>query len=240
MQGFADMHMHCLYGVDDGAADEAAMCSIVDASYADGTRVICATPHYHPYYFGDNRKGIATAFQMLSAYAAEKYPDLTLVLGNEMRYSKECTDWLREGSCRTLNGTRYALVDFRGDEPAENIVNGMTRMLSAGYRPVLAHAERYADFHRDMRELLTLRENGVIIQLDSTSLYGGWGGDSMRRSKRILTAGLYDVAASDGHDTSGRPPVLSKGYEYVALKCGQEYADHLYCAMPRSILGIEK
>lgn len=240
MQGFADMHMHCLYGVDDGAADEAMMCSMLDASYADGTRVICATPHYHPYYFGDNRKGIDTAFQLLSEYAAEKYPDLTLVLGSELRYGKGCTDWLKDGSCRTLNGNRFVLVDFRGDESAENIMNGLKRMLSAGYCPVLAHAERYVEFHRDMRELLALKENGVIIQLDSTSLYGGWGGGSMIRSKRILAAGLYDVAASDGHDTVGRPPALSKGYEYVVRKCGQEYADYLYRSMPRIVLGIEE
>lgn len=45
---FTDIHIHALYGVDDGAKTEAEMQAIVDASYADGIRTLCVTPHFHP------------------------------------------------------------------------------------------------------------------------------------------------------------------------------------------------
>ena len=54
---FSDLHIHILCGVDDGAKTEADMYAMADAAYSGGTRIICATPHFHPGYFGDNIKG---------------------------------------------------------------------------------------------------------------------------------------------------------------------------------------
>ena len=51
---FADMHIHALYGVDDGADTKEKMLSMVEASYNDGVRLMCFTPHFHLGYFGDN------------------------------------------------------------------------------------------------------------------------------------------------------------------------------------------
>lgn len=37
----ADIHIHLLFGVDDGAKDEDEMHAILDAAYQAGTRVLC-------------------------------------------------------------------------------------------------------------------------------------------------------------------------------------------------------
>lgn len=55
---YSDMHIHALYGVDDGAKTEEMMLAMVDAEYQDGVRFFCLTPHYHPGYFGDNRDAV--------------------------------------------------------------------------------------------------------------------------------------------------------------------------------------
>ena len=86
---FTDIHIHALYGVDDGAKTEAEMQAIVDASYADGIRTLCVTPHFHPGYFGDNENHAETAYQRLEAYIQQKYPDMELYRGNELRFLAE-------------------------------------------------------------------------------------------------------------------------------------------------------
>ena len=50
----ADMHIHALYGVDDGARTEEEMRAIVTKSYEEGVRVMCVTPHFHPRYSGNH------------------------------------------------------------------------------------------------------------------------------------------------------------------------------------------
>lgn len=109
---FADIHTHLLSGVDDGAKDEDEMLAILDAAYQSGTRLLCCTPHFHPGYWGHNRERSAAAYDRLTAAARDRYPDLRLHLGNELRYSPECVSWLRDGDCRTLGQTRCVLVDF--------------------------------------------------------------------------------------------------------------------------------
>ena len=235
---YADIHMHLLYGVDDGAETEEQMREILDAAYADGTRVICATPHYHPGYFGDNTGAVNTAFERLKEYAA-KYPDISLYLGNELRYDRGLDRWLGSGACRSINGSRYVLIDFLEHESAEHIVEATLRVLNTGYTPILAHAERYEDFRRDMREIEKLRSFGVIIQVDAQSPFGGWGRGSKQRSRRIIEAGLADLIGSDAHDTSERPPGLSACYEYVKDRCGREYAGCLFMTNPMKILNNE-
>ena len=232
---FCDIHSHLLYGVDDGAETEKQMQSILDAAYADGVRTICATPHYHPGYFGDNTEAVDIAFRRLKEYAV-KYPDLALCLGNELRYGRGFDEWIKSGACRSLNGSRYVLIDFLEHDRADYIVDSTLRVLNAGYTPILAHAERYESFHRDMREIEYLRSCGVVMQVDSASPFGGWGAGSKIRSRRIIKAQLADLVASDAHNTRSRPPNLSGCYEYVKDKCGRAYADSLFIRNPRMIL----
>ncbi|MDO4622423.1 MAG: hypothetical protein Q4B22_05680 [Eubacteriales bacterium] len=226
---FFDMHNHSLFGVDDGAQTEAHMCRMIDASYADGVRSMCLTPHFHPGYFGNNREKSEEAFRILQAYAAEAYPDLELYLGNELRYSPDCISWLDDGACRTMNGSRYCLVDFSEAESENKIVGGIDRLLNAGYHPILAHAERYRNLDRKCKAIHDMRENGVIIQVDAQSVLGGFGLRIQMRTKRILQLGLADLIGSDAHDTSHRPPELSLSFQKISAKYGTDYAESMFC-----------
>ena len=233
---FADIHNHMLFGVDDGAHSATEMYQLIDASYADGVRHLCFTPHYHPGYFGEHQAQIDAAFALAQSYCAERYPDLQLFLGNELRYERSCLEWLEQGRCQTLNDTGYLLVDFLYPEPAENILNAMLRVLNAGYTPVLAHVERYEKFHRDLREIDQLKSWGVILQVDAQSPLGGLGHGSKVRARRLLDAGAVDLIASDTHDLKSRPPQLRPCYDFVSRKYGDDYAQHLFWEEPLRIL----
>lgn len=232
---FADLHIHLLYGVDDGAEDESTMQKMLDAAYAGGTRVICATPHFHPGFFGDNREAADIAFTKLLQYA-KKYSDLKLFFGNELRYSQSCLDWLNSEACKTLNGGRCVLLDFAENADAELIVTSALKLLNAGYAPILAHAERYEKFHRDMREICRLHDCGALIQIDGQSPFGGWGRGSKKRSRKIIKNCLADIIASDAHNVSDRPPQLDRCYGYVRNKCGEEYAEQIFWKNPMAVL----
>lgn len=236
---FADIHNHMLFGVDDGAKSETDMYRMIDASYADGVRHLCFTPHYHPGDFGEHQEQIAAAFDLAKAYAAHNYADLALCLGNELRYERSCLEWLEQGRCQTLNGTEYLLVDFLYPEPAENILDAMLRILNSGYTPVLAHVERYEKFHRDLREIDRLKDWGVILQVDAQSPLGGLGHGSKVRARRLLDVGAVDLIASDAHDLKSRPPQLRPCYEFVSRKCGEDYAQHLFWEEPLRILQLK-
>lgn len=233
---YADLHIHALFGVDDGAKTEAEMQTIVDASYADGVRALCCTPHFHPGYFGVNREKIDAAFFTLVEYTHQRYPELELCLGNELRYSRDCVSWLRSGQCRTLNGTQYVLVDFSESEEKQMITDGLERLLNAGYRPVLAHVERYRSLWGQTRLIRSLLENGVLLQMDAQSLLGQFGFRIQRQCKTLLREGMVELICSDGHDVRNRPPELSRCFQVVQKKFGPNYANALFCDNGKKLL----
>ena len=233
---FADIHIHALSGVDDGARTEDEMYSMIDKAYRSGTRVICFTPHCAPKYFGFNGDKINKSFRKAAKYVQRQYPDMQVYLGNELQYAREFSSWIKSGECRTLNDTRYLLVDFPLNEEKEAIVRGVRSVLSTGYQPILAHVERYTHLNKDLKTIYELKSDGALLQMDSQSPVGGFGFFVKLASRRILKEGLIDLISSDAHGVGDRTPDLSAAYKYVLDQYGDSRAERLFAANALKIL----
>lgn len=233
---FADMHNHALFGVDDGAKTEQDMQAMLTASYRDGVRWLCLTPHCHPGLFGRNNAQVETAFAAASAFVKEHLPDMQLYLGSEFRYHEGMLNWLTEGLGRAMNGTRYLLVDFSSRVEGETLLSCVMRLLRGGYIPLLAHVERYERLHRDMRELRMAREEGAVLQLDTQSLLGGFGEDCRRRAQALLDRGYISLVGSDAHDTAMRPVEMSEAFYWLLDHYGRPCAVALMRDEPLRLL----
>lgn len=223
---FSDIHMHVLYGTDDGPKTREEMYKMVDTAYRNGIRLICATPHFHPGFFGDNRESSAHSFEVLKEYCASKYPEMRLVFGNELYYMHEAISWLKSGACRTLGDTRHVLVEFAEDATEDAIAEGVDRMLNAGYVPIIAHAERYRKL--SFGRLWAIRQNGALVQVNAQSfkvhplMFG-----LKKRLMTMLSENLVDFVSSDAHGIIRRVPEIDSAYQYLIKKYGKEYADKL-------------
>ena len=225
---FADIHTHLLYGLDDGPKTKDEMWKLFELAYSGGTRFFCLTPHYHAGLYRYGMDVLTARFSELKREAEARFPDACLILGNELRYSPAAVDWLETGECLTMNHTGYVLVDFLEDEPRKRIEEAMYRLLNAGYRPILAHAERYEDFGKDWEAFAKLREQGVLIQLDASSLFGDWSKHAKQMGRALLKHDLVDLVGSDAHNTGSRPPDLGKAYEYVQKHFGAACAEAIF------------
>lgn len=223
---FADIHIHGLTGADDGAQSDEMMFRMVDLAYGDGTRLLCLTPHFHLGYFGDNRQTAAESFARLRDYTRERYPDLELCLGNELRYGPDCGSWLQDGLCLTLNHTDLVLVDFSAGEGSRSIIRGLERLMNMGYSPVLAHAERYWEL--SMGDLRQLHRKGVLLQVNAGSLMGKFGLEARLRAGRLIRERLVSMVATDAHDDRKRPPDLSRACRRVRKMTDPQYAEEVF------------
>jgi len=77
----------------------------------------------------------------------------------------------------------------------------LTDLQTRGFMPVLAHPERCPWFREDRSRLEELVEHGVLCQVTAGALEDPFVRD-------LRDAGLVHCAASDAHDTNGRPPAL--------------------------------
>ena len=240
MPVFADIHNHSLFGVDDGAKTQEIAERMIAASYAEGVRYLCLTPHHHPGYFHTAQEEIVTAYEALVAFAAENYPDLTLALGNEIFGYSEGLSALQHGTARTLGGSSTVLFEFHDHDSYTYIRDRLLAVQASGYTPVLAHAERYDCLLQDPSRVQELVQHRIAIQINAATLVSGFFSAECRFAKRLLRRGLVSVVASDAHSLDHRPPALLPAYAVVRRICGTACADRLFYENPRSLMAAGK
>ncbi|MBO5789420.1 MAG: hypothetical protein J6R42_05690 [Clostridia bacterium] len=236
MNEFVDLHSHILSGTDDGAQRDEDMFAMLDLAYACGTRHICLTPHFDPYHWPDNHLSADQAFEKLAEYAT-KYPDLTLYRGNELLFSYDGLEALRDGRCRTLNGTHYVLVEFSPRVSDFEVSSALNRLRSCGYRAIVAHVERYKSLfdRRDCLEELAEKYD-ARFQVNASTLFGEWGRKAKKFALKALRSSAVVAVVSDAHGTKKRAPDLRKAYAYIAKKRGVREAKRLFYDAPLAIL----
>ena len=223
----ADIHCHMLGGVDDGAKNHTEMYEMMDMAYADGIRHICFTPHFKIYHFksasGIERynQAIAISFDAAVEYAREKYPDLKLYLGNDFKN-------INEGS--------YFLVEFQPEISVYDMRNAIRNILRKGYRPVIAHVERYAELYKKPDFVRELREYGALFQVNASSVAKIRFGKTASFIKFLLKRSYVDVIATDAHSTEVYTPIMSEAAKKIARSYGDEVAKKVCLTNPLAII----
>jgi len=218
-----DIHSHIIYGVDDGARtlDEAA--EMVAMDIREGAEAVIATPHYYINAPTDPeviRARLQELRDCLRRTGEGRLPDgeeIELYAGNEVLWFDSMTEKLQSGEILTLGGTRFTLIEFYPEESYGTILRAVRKVRTAGYRPVIAHAERF----RGLREhgLEEVISRGAYIQL-STEPFGGAFFDSTTRFVRDAARnGACHFLGTDMHRTDRRSPKAAKAIAWIRKNC---------------------
>ena len=206
---YIDIHSHILPGIDDGAKDISATMAMVGQAYEQGIRAIIATPHYGANNPKSDRRKTELVFRETYKEIKQRWPDMIMTLGNEILYGSSSLEALHEGKVMTLSGSNYVLVEFYPDVTFRELENGMRNLLNAGYRPILAHIERYQCLEKKLDLVEELIEMGVYIQVNGRSFL------HKRRDRRgawcrtLLKNGMIHFIATDSHNNRERSPIMA-------------------------------
>jgi protein-tyrosine phosphatase len=223
-------------GVDDGARNVKMMEQMIDASYESGVRVICMTPHHNPEYFECPMEAILEGYTAAVSYAESKYPDMRVFLGQEIYCHHDSVNELLSGECLSLNNTRNVLLEFGPFDDKSAIYSGVTRFLTSGFIPVIAHVERYSAMRSAKKEIAELRGMGARVQVNAASVIGKRGFFVKRFVMSLIKKGLVDVVADDSHDLDLKRPCLGEAFKVISDKFGSEVAECLFCKNPIRVL----
>ena len=229
MRGFTDIHHHLLYGVDDGAQSLQMSLKMAQRAYRGGTRTIIATPHVTPGVEQIDEEKFHKRLEEIHAACRQAGMDLRLLLGAEILYTDMTCRLLAEGRVPTLAGTEYVLVEFMPGVRYDALYKALEGILRAGYLPVVAHMERYACLASSPRraEMLKKELEGVLFQMNNSTILGGRGFFSDLHTRRFLEEGLIDITASDAHNLRERPTRMLEAYEKLKEDYDGVYAANL-------------
>lgn len=239
MNSYIDIHSHILPQIDDGAENFDVSMEMLRTAYADGIRTIIATPHYKPGHHNAGPERIRMLMEKLRKEAEKEGMEVELYSGNEFYYHDGMFRKLDEKTASTLAGSSYILTEFGPMEGFGSIRNGLYEALAHGWRPVLAHAERYSAILGKPENVEELIRLGSCIQVNAGSILGKTGLGVKQFTKRLLKEGQVHFVATDAHDARRRKPVLSDCGKYLGRKYGEGYARRLLYENPVHVIKNE-
>lgn len=208
-----DIHAHILPGIDDGSRSMDETMAMLQQAYDEGVRAIFATPHCGVANPGFDRVKAEQVLEEVQRECRARFSDLFILKGNELFYSSGILQRLNNGEVNTLIGSDYILVEFASDVSYKELERAMRELITGGYRPVLAHAERYMCLIKDQDLTEDLVKQGVYIQINSSSLMRGRFNKRMRWCRRLVERGLVHFVATDCHNTDSRKSEMKAAIE---------------------------
>ncbi len=232
---FVDVHCHILPRVDDGAASMEEALNLLRMEAEQGVGKLILTPHYRRGYFETSRERVQRQFLELKKQAAEAEIPVELFLGCEFFRQNDMQLLLNAEKRFCMAETPYVLLEFMPEDLSDTIWRFTGELLISGYRPILAHAERYRAL-RDQKLIHRLIEAGAYIQINAGSILGENGWLTKRFCVKLLREKAVHLIGSDAHDLRRRAPCIGSCAEYLKKKIGQAETDRLLLENPEAML----
>lgn len=253
-----DIHSHIIYHIDDGSHDLEESLELIRQDVEQGAHAIIATPHYYVQYPTDPARiraklaAIEEALGIGEQAAAQPTPgaseanasalDVQLYAGNEVLWFDSMTERLQSGEILTLADSHYTLIEFYPEESYQTILRAIRNVRNAGYRPIIAHAERFKAIQE--HGLAEVRDLGAYVQLSTEPLsHKGLSGLFDRETKFIQKAlrnQEADFLGTDMHRVDRRPPVLRDAIDWIQKNLDADYADAVLQRNAEAILRDEE
>jgi protein-tyrosine phosphatase len=232
-----DLHSHVLPGLDDGAATSADAVAMAQIAARAGTTVLVATPHLRDDHHRVRADELADRAAELDALVRGYGIPLRVVPGAEVAFARARTASDAELRMATLAGNGR---DLLVEPPAGPLDPGLPLVLAdlgrRGFRVMLAHPERVAEWQAAPEELGHLTAAGVLVQVTAAALTRPRRARSRRLAERALRAGWVHALASDAHGTDDRTPDLRPGLRAAERLLGARDAGWLVRVAPAAVL----
>lgn len=220
-----DIHCHLVPGIDDGQQEPEGGAELVAREYSWGIRRIITTPHVTQDTFENTPEIINEAFEKLRAKVEANGTPVDLLHSAEYRIDGFLQSQLEEGKVNPMpNG--YLLVENSFVQEAWHLDEFLFDLKIKGYRPILAHPERYTYYHGKRSRYKELHNAGTLFQINILSLAGHYGKEIKHMAEYLIENNMVDFLGSDMHNISHCEAIEA----YIGSK---DYRRHAALLSPR-------
>ena len=219
-----DIHCHILPDVDDGAETMSDALEMAYLAVSCGVTDLVATSHIR-----GSREGLEETVlhrrQFLSLKEALVRANISLKLhpGAEVFCTEETSELAQQRKLPTIGDSNYVLCEFYFNAPWHHIDEILNAIAQAGYRPIIAHPERYDALRQDRRRIAHLFHAGYVLQVNKGSILGAFGSRVRDTALWMLEAGFLHLIASDAHSPIRRTTDLTRLREFLSDRYLPDY-----------------
>ncbi len=194
-----DIHSHILPGIDDGSPDVETSLRLIKGIYDLGIRKTVATPHVISDLYRNTPATINAALEKLNAAVKKEGIQIEITAAAEYMLDDLFLKNLRAKEPLLTIHKNIVLTEQSYATPTSNLNEISFELVTSGYRPIMAHPERYGFYHDDYEAYSNLKDMGFLLQVNLLSLTGYYGKPVAKAAKYIFDNGLADLVGTDMH-----------------------------------------
>ena len=193
-----DMHSHLVPGVDDGAQTMEDSITLIRRFQALGFSSIITTPHIKWDHYPNTTEIIQLGLKELQQGLQAAGIRMPIKAAAEYYLDDHFMELLNAKDLMPIHGNEV-LIEFSFMAEPIQLSQTLFKVQTQGYKPIIAHPERYEYMHREPSAYNSLKDRGCYLQLNTLALTGYYGRGVKEAAEYMLANNLYDYCGTDTH-----------------------------------------
>jgi tyrosine-protein phosphatase YwqE len=193
-----DLHSHLIPAIDDGVKNLDESIEIIKNLKELGYKKIITTPHIMAHKFPNEKNNILAGLELVKEELVKQNIDIELQVAAEYYFDEGFLEQIRKKDLLTF-GDNYVLFELSYTSNPFGLEQVVFELLQNGYKPVLAHPERYTYYSNSLEKYSGLKDMGLLFQINLNSLHKFYGNKPKIAAEYLVNNGLVDFVGSDIH-----------------------------------------
>ncbi len=193
-----DIHSHLLAGIDDGVKSLEEAGKIIVEFKKLGYAKLITSPHIMSDHYRNNASIINGKLEELRNHLQARKIEIKIEAAAEYYLDEVFYQQVNTLQPLLTFGSKYLLFETNYLSEPYQLKDFIFKSTTQGYRPVLAHPERYQ--YMSMAKAEDLRNRGVLFQINIMSLVGYYSKPVRLMAQEFIDKGWIEFLGSDCHN----------------------------------------
>lgn len=193
-----DVHSHFIPGIDDGAKTMEDSVTLIAEFARLGYKKVITTPHVMSDYYRNTPEIILEGLEEVRKALAHAGVNIEIAAAAEYMIDYDFEQAIPKKELLTI-GDNYVLFELPFMAEPPNLHSVIFELQTNGYKPILAHVERYGFWNEKSTTYQDLYDKGVTIQMNIGSITGHYGPEAKRAAEFLIDNDLVGLVGSDCH-----------------------------------------
>ena len=196
----ADMHSHLIPGIDDGSKSVQESLEMISRLKDFGINKIVTTPHIMSEFYKNTPEIILAGLEKVKEALKTESIEIEINAAAEYYLDEFFLEKVRNGEKLLTLYKNHVLVETGFVSKPMMLVEIFFEMEMNGYKPILAHPERYQYLAQDKKLLHELIDRDIYFQLNLLSLTGFYSRNVQAFAELLVKEGRIKYLGTDTHN----------------------------------------
>lgn len=194
-----DVHSHLLPGLDDGVKSLEESMAVIAVFQKLGYKKLITTPHVMHDHYKNTTQSIHASLATVRQHLQDHNIAVVLEAAAEYYLDEYLMRQLETDEKLLTFGEGFLLFETNFISEPLNLNEFIFAATTRGYKPVLAHPERYLYLHDNPDRMEDLVNRGVLFQINLGSLAGLYSRKVQNQAGKLIDKGFVHLLGSDCH-----------------------------------------